>query len=89
MQAEVHCGRCGATFTVDERIAGGVTNCPRCGKATNVPGLRDPLWRLVQFGIVSLAVVALVVGWSQGAALGGAVAGLAVLAAGWLVTRAL
>jgi hypothetical protein len=64
-------------------------NCPRCGRATSVPGLRDPLWRLVQAGVAGLAALALGLGWNGSSPLAGLGAGALVLALGWLATRAL
>ena len=49
------CSSCGSFFEVKERFVGGIVNCPACGRAAEVAGLRDPRWK----GLV--AVVA--VGW--------------------------
>jgi hypothetical protein len=80
---------CGHEFEVEDDLAGGIANCPRCGKAVEVPGLRDPLWRLLQ-GVAGVgwaaATAAAYVSWG----LGGAVATAACVAALlWLVSRAL
>jgi len=40
---------------VPSTLTGGITNCPECGKATEVGGLDDPLWRLSQVGGLLLA----------------------------------
>lgn len=64
-------------------------NCPWCGRATSVPGLRDPLWRLVQAGIVALAAFAFALVWVASSPLAGVGAGAGVLGLGWLATRAL
>lgn len=84
---DVECGSCGRAFVADAKFAGGFTNCPGCGKATAVPGLDDPLWRLAQVGGLVLAVL---VGFGVGAAFGpGFGIGAGLLAAGvlWLVSR--
>ena len=70
-----------------QALAGGITNCPNCGRATQVAGLRDPLWRLLQIGgAVLLLVVGALVLHFQGplAASLTVVIGAAVL---WLVSR--
>ena len=85
----VHCEHCGDPFPVEPVSVGGIVNCPRCGRATSVPGLSDPLWRLIQAGVVGLAAAALALGWIHRSPLDGVVAGAAVLALGWLATRAL
>lgn len=86
---EVHCEICGDPFPAAERSAGGIVNCPWCGKATSIPGLRDPIWRLVQAGVVVLAALAFAVGWMEISPVAGVTSGAGVLALGWLVTRAL
>ena len=68
---------------------GGIVNCPSCGRATSVPGLSDPLWRLIQAGILGAAAVAFALGFSCASPLFGVWAGAGVLALGWLGTRAL
>lgn len=85
----IHCEHCGDPFPVEPASVGGIVNCPRCGRATSVPGLSDPLWRLIQAGVVGLAAGAFALGWIQSSPLHGAAAGAAVLALGWLATRAL
>lgn len=80
---------CGHEFEVRDDLAGGITNCPRCGKAVEVEGLRDPAWRLLQ--------VVAVAGWASATAaayFAWGVAGAAAVAMGlaavlWLVSRAL
>ncbi len=70
-------------------MAGGLANCPSCGKATTVPGLRDPLWRLWQTVAVILLVAATgLVYMTVGpmAAVGAAVIGLLLA---WLASRLL
>ncbi len=87
MTIPVRCD-CGHQFEAASGLAGGLTNCPRCGRATEVPGLRDPLWRLWQ----ALGVVAVVGAAALGlrffgpaAAIGCGLAGVALL---WLISRA-
>ena len=51
---EVECERCGGFFEAAESLAGGLTNSPAGGKATEVPGLRDEFFRVVQVGMAVL-----------------------------------
>jgi hypothetical protein len=85
---EVRC-RCGHLFLADAGLSGGITNCPRCGEATEVPGLRDPIWRiLVLAGVVAAGAVA----WAVGAAAGpwiGLACGAGAWGLLWLLSRAL
>ncbi|MCA8957533.1 MAG: hypothetical protein KDC87_15775 [Planctomycetes bacterium] len=88
MDVPVDCA-CGHRFSVPESLVGGLAQCPECGKATEVPGLRDPLWRVLQV-LALLAVVAAAwfgfqVGGAGGAMLGGA--GTAVVL--WVFSRGL
>ena len=87
MKREVRCA-CGHFFQVGEAAAGGYVNCPRCEKAVQVPGLRDPLWRLIQVGAaVAWGGATYLAGatWGvQGALLVGLVLALVL----WLVSRA-
>ncbi|MBK8975793.1 MAG: hypothetical protein IPM29_07690 [Planctomycetes bacterium] len=63
MTALVRCEHCGASFEVDDRLTGGITNCPECGKATTVPGLRDGLAWLSLVGVAAAVLaIAVVVG---------------------------
>ena len=80
---------CGHDFEVGDDLVGGITNCPRCGKAVEVPGLRDPFWRALQ-AVAALAWVAATVAGSLAWGLPGGVATAACVAALlWLVSRAL
>ncbi len=54
MPIEARC-TCGHRWQAADDLAGGLTNCPRCGTATQIEGLRDPFWRVIQ--------VAAIVGW--------------------------
>ena len=47
MEVPVTCD-CGHTWYVSPDLVGGLTNCPHCGKAAEVAGLRDPFWRVIQ-----------------------------------------
>ena len=89
MPQQAHCTSCLGEFTPRRDQVGGIVNCPLCGVATPVEGLRDPLWRLLQVGLL---VLALVVGGTIGAVAGpaaGVLAGLGGLGVCWLLTRAL
>jgi hypothetical protein len=79
---------CSWSFDASDDLAGGLANCPSCGRAAEVPGLRDPLWRLIQVGAAIVVVGAAAYAWSQaGPAAAFAVA--AVLGALlWLLSRA-
>jgi hypothetical protein len=88
VSVEIHC-ECGHVSPAPDELAGGIMNCPSCGHAVEVAGLRDPFWRLLQ------ACGALV--WAGGTALayaagglGAAVASAVVLAVLlWVVSRLL
>ncbi len=66
-------------WQVAEELVGGLTNCPRCGKATQIEGLRDPFWRVIQVGAVVVWVLAVAAIYAQGG-LGWAVIGGVALA---------
>ncbi len=88
MLIDVFC-ECGQLNEVSEELGGGIVNCSGCGRAVTVPGLRDPLWRVME--------VAAVVGWAAATAFTYATAGVVwafVVAVGvalslWLLSRAL
>lgn len=63
---EVECECCGKFFEAADSLAGGLTNCPACGKATAVPGLRDRYFRAVQVGMAVAWAVLTAIGWSTG-----------------------
>ncbi len=87
MKALVRCD-CGHEFEAAEEFKGGYVNCPACGRAAAVPGLRDPLWRLWQ-GLGLLAVIGLgVLGYGAGGPLAAVAVGIAGLGLLWLVSRA-
>jgi hypothetical protein len=81
------CDHCGHQFDVADNLAGGITNCIACGKATQVAGLRDPLWRMWQVG-GALLVLASAYGFfwysGPGAAALAAIVGGFIL---WLISR--
>jgi hypothetical protein len=58
MDVPVTCD-CGHHWHVSPDLVGGLTNCPHCGKAAAVAGLRDPFWRVLQ-GIALVVWVLLV-----------------------------
>jgi hypothetical protein len=63
---EVECQRCGRFFEAADSLAGGLTNCPACGKATAVPGLRDTYFRVIQVGMAVAWAFLTAIGWSTG-----------------------
>ena len=80
---------CGQFFEAPDTMAGGLANCPSCGKATAVPGLRDPLWRLWQIATV---IVVAGVAWAAYGIFGPvtAVATAVIVAAlAWLASKLL
>jgi len=88
MPIEVVCD-CGKVFSVPEEQAGAFVNCPGCGKAVRVEGLRDPFWRALQAGaLVISVVVAVVVGRAAGWGVG-VLSGAAVACFLWILSRAL
>lgn len=89
MPAPVRCPHCHGAFQPAAELAGGIANCPRCGKAVEVPGLRDPIWRLLQIGALVLVVgLGMLVGEQRGVLLGAATA-LGTAALLWLLSRCL
>src|SRR5262249_40656319 len=70
-----HCSTCGTPYSVDEKRAGQLGKCSRCGKTTRVPtvsekGPRRPLSDNLKIPLVILSVLvpiaifALVVAWN-------------------------
>ena len=72
---EVDCEHCHKLFEVADSLAGGITNCPGCGKATPVAGLRDPWYRLTVAGMAVAWAVLTAVGWASGGWLGALILG--------------
>ncbi len=70
------CEHCLHGFEVADSLAGGIASCPKCGKATAVHGLRDPLFRFVQVAMVGGWAVLTAVGWVYGGLLGALILGL-------------
>lgn len=62
----VDCQQCGKPFEVADTLAGGLTNCPDCGKATPVPGLHDPFYRLIQIAVAIAWALLIACGWIAG-----------------------
>ena len=79
MQIRVRCV-CGHLWYVAPDLAGGLTNCPRCGKATQVDGLKDPLWRVLQGAAVVGWVVVVTLLYAQTGPLGAVLGGVALAA---------
>jgi uncharacterized paraquat-inducible protein A len=73
----VDCEHCGRSFDVADTLAGGLSNCPSCGKATSVPGLHDPYYRLFQIAVAMLWMLLTALGWSVGGWLGAIAVGTA------------
>ena len=83
------CPHCGNGFEAARSLAGGITNCPRCGKAVQVEGLRDWMWRILQ-AIAVFAVIGVTwlsyVAWGPGAAVVAFVVGILGT---WLLSKAM
>ena len=88
MSIEVRCG-CGRSFEVQDSLAGGIANCPGCGRAADVPGLRDPIWKALLVGalIVWAGASALVTVAAGPAA--GVIAAIALAILFWLISLGL
>jgi hypothetical protein len=85
---DVEC-ECTRRFEAPDSLAGGLANCPGCGRAALVPGLRDPAWRALQAAaVLGAALAAVLVGRAAGP-LAGAGVFFAVLGVLWLLSRAL
>lgn len=87
MNIDVRCSSCANLFVVGSKLAGALTNCPTCGRATEVPGLRDPLWRLIQWGFLGAAFLASAYCWMEMGPVMGLAAAIVTLGLGWAVSR--
>jgi hypothetical protein len=85
----VACPHCRAVLEVAGRMRGALVNCAQCGRVVEVPGLRDPLWLLARIGALAAAGVAVWAVAEVSTPWLGALAGEALLALAWLVSRAL
>lgn len=47
-------------------MAGGLVNCPSCGRATEVPGGVDTLWNVVVAAVFAGTVVVVVIAYMGG-----------------------
>jgi uncharacterized paraquat-inducible protein A len=83
------CAHCRHAFEPPARLAGGIANCPRCGRAVEVPGLRDPMWRVLQAVVAAAAVAVTLVMAQYTSPAPAVVAGALVLAGAWLLSRVL
>ncbi len=86
MTFELKCG-CLRSFPVKDEFAGGIVNCPHCGKAVEVPGLRDPFWRVLQVGAAILWAVVTAVVFVAFGVVEGLVAAVALATSLWLISR--
>jgi len=86
---EAVCGQCGERFVVARDLVGGITNCPRCGRAVEVEGLNDPLWRMAQVGAAIFVAVVGAVAYGTGGVIAAVVAVIVSAGVLWLVSRAL
>jgi hypothetical protein len=80
---------CGHLFEARDDQAGGVVNCPSCGKAAPVPGLRDPLWTGVKVAAALGWALATAFAWERHGALAALACALLLGAVLWLLSRAL
>ena len=71
----VDCEHCFKPFEVVDSLAGGLANCPDCGKATPVPGLRDPWFRVTQVAMVVGWALVTAIAWSTGGLTGALIVG--------------
>lgn len=84
MSVPAQCSACGHRFEAANDLVGGITNCPSCGKAVTIEGLRDPFWSLLKWLGIAAWVVIVVwtyvdVGWGLAlvfALIGGVLLGL-------------
>ncbi len=49
---EFHCEHCDSLCRAAKSMVGGIINCKECGQATEVPGMNDPAWRMLNMGAV-------------------------------------
>ena len=87
MQIETRCEHCGHVFDVEESLKGGITNCPQCGKATEVAGMNDVAWdviRIASFG--GALVLGIAVGTVAGPLIGAGVT-IGALALVWVLFK--
>lgn len=65
------CPHCRTPAEIDAHFRGGIVNCPKCGRALEVPGRRDATWFAVRIAGVALAVaIGVLVGQHVGAVFG-------------------
>lgn len=85
----IRCEHCNDGFDVRPDLRGGITNCPSCGKATQVEGTQDPLWNWVcAAGMIAGLGIGYVVSLANGPIAGSLVV-VGWIAVGWLITRLL
>lgn len=89
LREPVVCGHCRSSFEPPPQFTGGLVNCTRCGRAVEVPGLRDPLWFLLRIGAGALVVGVVWLVGERSDPLLGIAAGIALLAGLWLLARSL
>ena len=88
MSTEVRCD-CGHFFQADDASVGGWVNCPRCGHAVSVPGLKDPFWRVLHAGALLLWAGAVALGAWLGGVEAAVLTGIGVAGLLWLISRGL
>ncbi len=85
-EVECHCLR---NFPVRDEFAGGIVNCPHCGKAVEVPGLRDPYWRVLQIGAAILWAGVTAAAYFGAGSVAAAITAVMLGGAIWLISRLL
>jgi hypothetical protein len=65
VSVEAFC-ECGHLNEAPDTLAGGIINCAACGRATQVPGLRDHYWTALK--VAAAVGWALVTAWAYTAA---------------------
>ena len=80
---------CGWVGEVADDLVGGFANCARCGRAVEVPGLRDPFWRVLQVAALVAVAAGTALAWNAAGPAAGLAVGATLALVAWLVSRAL